>query len=107
MHTAKILYKKIIESVPSIHSVRLTAFIATVEALVRGSRATVTSMGRGLLGNTYDKHKIKRVDRLLSNHHLFNESLSIYTTLTQLLVKNLPKPIIVIDWSPLCADQSQ
>ena len=106
MHTAKVLYKKIIESVPSIHSSRLTAFVATVEALVRGSHATVTSLGRGLSSNAYDKHKIKRVDRLLSNHYLFNESRSIYTALTQRLVKNLPKPIIVIDWSPLCADQS-
>lgn len=106
MHTAKILYKKIIESVPSIHSARLTAFIATVEALIRGSHATVTSLGRGLSSKAYDKHKIKRVDRLLSNHHLFNESRSIYTSLTRLIVSNLPKLIIVIDWSPLCADQS-
>ena len=106
MHTAKVLYKKIIESVPSIHSVRLTAFIVTVEALVRGSYATVTSLGRGLSSKAYDKHKIKRVDRLLSNHHLFHESLSIYTALTQLVVNPLPKLVIVIDWSPLCADQS-
>ena len=106
MHTAKVLYKLLVDSIPFIHSTRLTAFIATVEALVRSSHATVTSLGRGLSGKTYDKHKIKRVDRLLSNRHLFNESRSIYTAFTRLLVKNLPKPIIIIDWSPLCADQS-
>lgn len=106
MHTAKVLHKLLVKSVPFIHSVRLTAFVAIVEALAHCSHATVTSLGRGILGKAYDKHKIKRVDRLLSNHHLFNESLSIYTALTQLLVKNLPKPVIIIDWSPLCADQS-
>lgn len=46
------------------------------------------------------------LNRLLSNSHLFHERHAIYAALARRLVKGLPVPIIAIDWSPLCADQS-
>ena len=106
MHTAKVLHKLLAQSVPSIHAARLNLIIASVQALTRGAHATVTSLGRGLMGKTYDKHKIKRVDRLLSNAQLYQERHSIYCALTQRLLLGLSQAIIAIDWSPLCADQS-
>jgi len=105
MHTTSVLHKLLAQSVP-IHAVRLNAIMAAVQALTHGAKATVTSLGRHLAGSTYDKHKIKRMDRLLSNHHLDKERNSIYAALTQRLVNGLPEPVIAIDWSPLCADQS-
>ena len=107
MHTVKVLHKLLHESVPSIHSVRLNTFMAAIQALTHGAQASVTSLGRGLKGKVYDKHKIKRVDRLLSNKHLYIESHKIYTALARKILVGLPEPIITIDWSPLCADQSQ
>ena len=106
MHTAKVLHKLLIQSVPSIHATRLNTVIASVQALTQGARATVTSLGRGLIGKAYDKHKIKRVDRLLSNARLYQERHSIYNALTRRLLLGLSEVIIAIDWSPLCADQS-
>ena len=106
MHTAKVLHKLLSQSVPSIHASRLKSFIATVQSLSHGASATVTSLGRGLFGPVYDKHKIKRVDRLLSNGQLFQDRHSIYCALTRRLLLGLPEAIIAIDWSPLCADQS-
>lgn len=106
MHTVKVLHKLLFQSVPSIHTTRLDVFIAAVQSLTLGAKACVTSMGRGLIGEVYDKHKIKRIDRLLSNRHLYQETCSIYTALAHILLKHLPEPIIAIDWSPLCADQS-
>ena len=47
------------QSVPSIHTVRLNTFMAAIQALTRGGKATVTSLGRNLTGRVYDKHKIK------------------------------------------------
>jgi hypothetical protein len=69
-------------------------------------QASVTSLGRGLAGNAYGKHKIKRMDRLLSNPHLYQERFSIYSAITETIIANVSEPIIAIDWSPLCADQS-
>ncbi len=81
MHTVSVLHKLLARSVP-IHAIRLNAAIAAVQALTHGAKATVTSLGRHLAGSAF------------------------YTVLTQHLVKGLPEPVIVIDWSPLCADQS-
>lgn len=105
MHTTSVLHKLLAQSVP-IHAIRLNAIMAAVQALTHGATATVTSLGRHLVGSAYDKHKIKRMDRLLSNRHLDQERNSIYTALTRRLVNGLPEPVIAIDWSPLCADQS-
>ena len=107
MHTVKVLHKLLHQSVPSIHSVRLNTFLSAIQALTQGARASVTSLGRGLDGKVYDKHKIKRIDRLLSNRFLYYERLGIYKALTQKILAGLPEPIIAIDWSPLCADQSR
>jgi hypothetical protein len=106
MHTAKVLHKLLIQSVPSIHATRLNTVIVSVQALTQGARATVTSLGRGLMGKAYDKHKIKRVDRLLSNARLYQERHSIYNALTRRLLLGLSEVIIAVNWSPLCADQS-
>jgi len=106
MHTVKVLHKLLSQSVPFIHATRLDVFMAAVQSLTLGANACVTSLGRGLIGTVYDKHKIKRMDRLLSNRHLYQETRSIYTALAHVLLKHLPEPIIAIDWSPLCADQS-
>ncbi len=106
MHTVKVLHKLLVQSAPSIHATRLNSIIASVQSLAQGARATVTSLGRGLMGKAYDKHKIKRVDRLLSNARLYQERHLIYCALTRRLLLGLPEAIIAIDWSPLCADQS-
>ncbi len=105
MHTVKVLHTLLRQSVPSIHATRLDSVVATVQSIVYGARATVTSLGRGLSGKVYDKHKIKRVDRLLSNSFLYRERHVIYQALTRRLLQQVSEAIIAIDWSPLCADQ--
>ncbi len=105
MHTLSVLHKLLAKSV-SIHAVRINALMAAVHALTQGAKAQITSLGRYLAGNACDKHKIKRMDRLISNPNLYQERHSIYTVLTRRLVAGLPESIILIDWSPLCADQS-
>lgn len=106
MHTLRVLYDLLRQSVPSIHATRLTALVAAVHSLTTGAQANVTSLGRGLTGSAYTKHKIKRIDRLLSNAHLYQERHFIYRVFTERLLRQLPEAIIAIDWSPLCADQS-
>ena len=80
--------------------------LAAVQALTNGAQATVTSLGRGRMGAAYVKHKIKRVDRLLSNAQLYQERHAIYGAMTGRLLKCLPEVIIAVDWPPSCADQS-
>jgi len=67
MHATKLLHNRLQQSAPEIHQARLNAFISAVHSAVHGARLTIASLGRGLQGTTRDKHKIKRVDRLLGN----------------------------------------
>ena len=106
MHTVKVFHKFLIQSLPSIHAAGLKTFVAAVQALTLGAKASVSSLGRGLTGSAYDKHKIKRMDRLLSNESLYQERKQIYAALTARLLTGITEPIIAIDWSVLCADQS-
>ena len=106
MYALPLLHKLIGKSCSEIHSTRLNTCLIAVQALTEGAQASVTSLGRRLAGSAYDKHKIKRMDRLLSNDSLFQERHQIYSALAQQLLAGLPEPIVAIDWSPLCADQS-
>lgn len=106
MYALPLLHKILRTQCSKIHSTRLNTCLIAVQALTEGAKASVTSLGRGLPGQAYDKHKIKRIDRLLSNNSLYQERYQIYAALTQQLLSGLPEPVIAIDWSPLCADQS-
>jgi len=81
--------------------------MAAVEAGLSGASVSITELGRTLSGPAYIKHKIKRLDRLAGNHHLKTERMALYGTMAQLLLKSLPLPLVIVDWSPLTDDQSQ
>jgi len=70
MHALTILHRILSADIPEIHSKRLASLLAAVEAVVTGSRLTLSDMGRGLSGHAAVKHNIKRIDRLLGNGSL-------------------------------------
>ena len=72
-----------------------------------GASVSITALGRALSGPAYIKHKIKRLDRLAGNRHLNTERMALYGAMSQWLLQSLPMPLILIDWSPLTADQHQ
>ena len=67
MHALRILHRILSAHAPEIHTKRLASLLAAVEAVVTGSRLTLSDLGRGLSGSVAVKHNIKRVDRLLGN----------------------------------------
>lgn len=85
---------------PKMHATRQKAVIDCVHSLASGSAATVTSIGRGIHSNAYEKHNIKRADRLLSNQHLLREQPLIYAAVCRLFC-TAKHPTISIDWSDL------
>jgi hypothetical protein len=107
MSTITLLHNLLKQALPSLHTTRLKALIAAVEAGLRGTSVSLTALGRALSGSAYIKHKIKRMDRLIGNRHLTTERLALYGAMTQWLLRSLPMPLILIDWSPLTANQSQ
>lgn len=81
--------------------------MAAVGAGLTGTAVSITALGRAVSGTTFIKHKIKRLDRLIGNPRLKSDRLEIYGAMAGLLLKSLPLPLIIIDWSPLTDDQSQ
>lgn len=85
---------------PKMHITRQKAVIDCVHSLTNGSAATVTSIGRGIHSDAFEKHNIKRADRLLSNTHLQHEQTVIYGAICRLFCQ-AKHPTISIDWSDL------
>jgi len=50
MHAIAILHHILSADIPGIHAKRLTSLLAAVDAMVSGSRLTLSDMGRGLSG---------------------------------------------------------
>lgn len=101
MQAQAVLHKRIEETCGPMHAARRTALEATVGAAVRGQQLTVTALGRAMESETFEKHNIKRADRLLSNNHLQGYREELYGLLAQRLVGTQKHPVILVDGSDL------
>jgi hypothetical protein len=94
-------------SFPGLHTLRLQAWGAAVEAGLSGASWSITALGRALSGPAFIQHTLKRLNRLAGNPHLTSERLVLEGAMAQWVLKSLPLPVIIFDGSPLTADQSQ
>ncbi len=74
-----------------------------MRSLLVGQRLWLTALGRDFPGGGYEKHGIKRMDRLLGNSHLSAERPRWYRWLARRLIGEVQTPVISVDWSPLDA----
>ena len=72
-----------------------------MDALSAGRRLTLTDLARSWPGAERIAAPLKRVDRLLSNPRLQVEAKSLYVAMARILLRGLPQPVIVVDWSEL------
>lgn len=71
-------------------------------ALIDSDRLTLTALGRHIDGtHAQTKHSIKRIDRLLGNHHLHHERLAVYQWHAKWLLTQHTMPIVLVDWSDM------
>jgi hypothetical protein len=97
---ARLLCQRFFKNVLApLHCYRQKALIDATSAVISGASLALTSIGRHLSGNSSVKHKIKRMDRLLGNEHLHKELNSIFQRITQHITYNMPRVVILIDWS--------
>lgn len=100
MRVEQLLHSQLKKSVP-MHSKRMDSLMCAVNAGMKDRCVTVTGLGRRLQMNIKVKNKIKKIDRLVGNHHLHNEIPAIYSSMANLVLGSKKRPIIIIDWSPL------
>lgn len=96
----ELLHKLLNKSCPQIHEGRIGALIKVVHGLLNRGNLSIVGLGRHLKGCAKVRHKIKLVDRLLGNPHLWKERLSIYQALASQIIGKLKKLEIIVDWSP-------
>jgi len=101
MHITKVLQNYLKESVADIHQKRLSCLLQTSATLLSRAKLTLTSLGHHRQGQAHVKHKIKAVDRLLKNNHLYAERIKIYQAIAAKLIGHLKMIDIIIDWSPV------
>lgn len=107
MHATTILHQLLTKNCPLIHASRATALVDVVGALLGGQTLTVTGLGRACVRDISMKQGIKQSDRLVGNRHLYEERLSIYQTVTERLIGDNKRPLILIDWSDYTHDRKQ
>jgi hypothetical protein len=72
-----------------------------VQALLNGSKLSVTQLGRHREGFAHEKHHIAAADRLLATRHLHAELDGIYRALARTLLLGIRRPVIIVDWSDI------
>lgn len=88
-----------------IHKKRMAALMDMVQACIQGKNLSVTGLGRSINNAVFEKHNIKRADRLIGNPTLNQERGEIYRRLAQWTVGQQRRPVILVDWSDLSADR--
>jgi hypothetical protein len=99
MEPIDLLHTHLMDECPFIHGKRLQAVMDVVCSLQKKQNLSLTSIGKGLSGESSLKHKIKRVNRLEGNNHLYEEISSIYVGLSSFLFQYLSfqedRPILI------------
>ena len=95
----QLLQEHLSVSCPHIHSTRLQAVMDVATGRQKSQNLSLTAIGRQLSGEAQIKHRIKKVDRLLSNRHLYNEITDLYEGLSSYVLKYIHQtnhiPLIV------------
>lgn len=105
MHATQVLNNYLYKMCQGIHRKRWSVLLVMVEALMIGKKLSVTSLGRSVPGDSYEKHQIKKADRLIGNLYLNHERHDIYRALAKLAIGQCRQAVIHVDWSDLTPDR--
>lgn len=106
MHATQLLNNHLQRMCQGIHKKRLMALMSMVNACIQGKKLSVTGLGRAIKNTVYEKHNIKRADRLIGNPTLNQERHILYRTMMKWMIGQHQQPVILVDWSDLSADRT-
>ncbi len=107
MHASEVLRKCVPDALSSLHTHTSRLLLRGVDALVCGHRLVLMDLARSYPGAERVWAPLKALDRLLSNVRVAQAREAIYTEITRWLCSYCgPRPVLVVDWSPLKDDES-
>lgn len=98
MHVQKILHEILSKT---IHKTRIKTLLSLLIGLFDSKQLKLTQLGRSIPTSGQERSGILRVNRFLSNIYYQKNSIDIYHSITQFVLKNIPNPDIIVDWSSL------
>lgn len=101
MEVKPIVNKLMINIIPEMHGGRENSLADAVCSVLTRNELTVTAIGRGIDSDATPKDRIKRVDRLLSNHILWGETDAMYAGICRGWIPHNARPVVLVDWSDL------
>jgi len=101
MHAEKVSHKILFDACAWMHTHRLNALQAVVQAAIAERRLSVTGLGRAIDSEAKEKHCIKQADRLIGNTHLHRDYRDVYASFARLILGPTTRPVILVDWSDL------
>lgn len=101
MHVTELLHKLIGKSCQTIDKRITRTLFEAVETLIHCKQLSIAALGRSLDRVTYVKHTIKCMDRLFGNPSLQAKRCMFYQAMTQRVVSQYARPVILVDWSGL------
>jgi hypothetical protein len=101
MNVKQLLSKYLFNVTPNMHKIRRLSLFAAIESTINGGVLSVTGLGRNVDSRAYEKHRIKRVDRLCGNVHLQQEIPLVYSQMCTAIVGQNKQPTIHVDWSDM------
>ncbi len=101
MKVQKIVEQTIHKVTKNMHRTRQKTVISCVQSILNGNPVCVTGIGRGISNCAFEKHRIKRADRLCSNVNFQSSAHSIYQQILSEFGHFSSTPLISIDWSDL------
>lgn len=105
MHARAILQKCFADVFHTMHAARAEVLGTAVQALIQARRLVLMDLARAWPGAERVRAPLKRLDRLLSNRHLYRERRWLYRAMAHRLIQGR-QALIVVDWSVLKADES-
>lgn len=106
MHARQIIQDFLARQCGWMHAKRRDSLASVIDA-ARRCGLGLLKMSKGLASNASLRHRIKIVDRMLSNPHLADERLSIYREVARSVIGAQTRIGLIIDWSDLLRDVSQ
>lgn len=104
MHASRILRQCLPAVLEPMHAARSRRLLAAVEALVNGSRLTLTDLARSWPGAVWAHAPLKALDRLLSNRLLHQSVLPFQQAMAKWLLADCIRPVVLVDWADLKRD---
>ena len=83
------------------HKTRLNTLCLMVESLFHAKFFSLSGLGRALKTEAQERSSIRRVDRFLGNKKIQADRRHIYMTICNLIVGEIKRPLIIVDWSTI------